>query len=251
MSRLGTKIVAIVAVVVLVAVALGFAVNSFLNEISSSSSSQSDEDAWPDIDLDSVPFGDSDTTDNADSNSSDSTDDTDATTDSEDNSGADSSSNSDGETDADSSNSSNTSDTSDDEDEDETVTYEVITSDKEADAVPTPIHTNTTPYQISSQTFLQSPGGQDGYAYVIRLSDAEEIYRMSISITTSGGQGYILVGTTNDPTAGEQVAQFTFDESGTTTVTFDEVVDTDTVMLWIPEDDLPDGQIYVQQIQLY
>lgn len=248
LGRLTTKTVAIIAVIVLVVAALGIAVYSLTNDDDQSSQgvTQTEDEAWPEIDLDSVPFGESDTDDTTDDTATDDTAETDTNDDASDTADSDSDDDADSTDDADSDTDAEDEDTTDEEEE----PREVVTADKEASAVPTPIHTNTTPYQISSQTFLQSPGGQDGFAYVIRLSEAEDVYRMTISITTSGGQGYILVGTTNDPTAGEQVAQFEFAEGGTTTVTFDEVVNTDTVMLWIPRDDLPGGQIYVNQIQL-
>lgn len=246
-GRFTTKTVAIVAVVVLIVAAAGIAVYSLTNDNDSPGVSQSGNGLWPEIDVDSVPFGDS----NGDQN--------DTAQDDGQSDGTQSDGRNDGQADGQNQDDDTTDDASDDQNDaddgqDDAANdepHEVVTADKKAGAVPAPVHTNTTPYQVASQTFLQSPGGQDGFAYVIRLTEPQDVYRMTVSITTSGGQGYVIANTTNDPSAGQQVAQFAFAEGGTTNVTFSEAVDTDTIMLWIPRDSLPGGQIYVNQIQLF
>ncbi len=74
---------------------------------------------------------------------------------------------------------------------------------------------------------------------------------MVITIRSSGGQGYVRVNTSGDPTQGEQVAQFVFDESGTTDVKFDKAVETQDIMLWVPMDSLPNNQLYIDSIQIF
>ena len=49
------------------------------------------------------------------------------------------------------------------------------------------------------------PAGQSGYGYHVHLDQPHDVYRMNITIRTSGGKGYIRANTTEDPTQGEQV----------------------------------------------
>ena len=74
---------------------------------------------------------------------------------------------------------------------------------------------------------------------------------MTIKIRSSGGQGYIRVNTTSNPTQGEQVAQFEFDTSGTTNVKFDKTVETQDILLWVPLNSLPGSQLYIESIQVF
>ena len=56
---------------------------------------------------------------------------------------------------------------------------------------------------------------------------------------------------TNSPSQGEQVAQFEFDDSGTTDIKFDKAVKTQDIMLWVPLDSLPGNQLYIESIQVF
>ena len=124
-------------------------------------------------------------------------------------------------------------------------------SDKNAEKTPDPKHDNTTPLQIASQSFQTNPGGQQGYAYYIRLAKSEEAYRLVVKITTSGGKAYVRTNTTGDPTKGDEVAQFTFKEGGTTEVKFDKVSKTQDIIIWVPIDSLPNNQLYIQSVQVF
>lgn len=70
---------------------------------------------------------------------------------------------------------------------------------------------------------------------------------MVITIRTSGGKGYIRANTTGDPTQGEQVAEFTFAEGGTTEVKFTKAVITQDLLLWVPSGSLPQNQLYIEK----
>ena len=110
---------------------------------------------------------------------------------------------------------------------------------------------NTEPYPISSGKCLDRPNGQQGYGYLITLDGEHDVNKVVISIRSSGGTGFIRVNTNGDPTQGEQVAQFTFDQSGTTTVKLDKSVKTQNVMLWVPLDSLPGNQLYINSMKAY
>ncbi|RSX57452.1 murein biosynthesis integral membrane protein MurJ [Bifidobacterium samirii] len=110
---------------------------------------------------------------------------------------------------------------------------------------------NNTPLTITSQDFVENPGGQSGYAYHLHLDQKQKVYRLSITIRSSGGHGYLRTDTTGDPTQGTQVADFTFDESGTTEVKFDKVTETQDVIVWVPLDSLPGNQFYIDKVQLF
>lgn len=213
LGNLQTKAVAIIAMVVVVAIALALALHSLSNPVNDSSFTIDEKDnAWPEMNLDEVPFGDG----------------TGASADA----------------------SKNDSDGSSDSSQDSST--EVVTADKDAKAVPDPkVPENTVAFQIDNRNFLQSPAGQSGFGYYMHLSQPEKPYRMVITIRSSGGQGFIRVNTTDDPTQGEQVAQFTFDESGTTEIKFDKVLETQDVMLWVPMDSLPGNQLYIESVEIY
>lgn len=128
----------------------------------------------------------------------------------------------------------------------------VITADKDASAVPSPtVPENNTPYTIDKQEFLTRPGGQDGFGYYMHLSEPESVYRFVVSIRSSGGTGYLYANTTADPTQGEQVAQFSFDASGTTEVKLTKTVKSQDFLMWVPRDSLPGNQLYINKVELY
>ena len=110
---------------------------------------------------------------------------------------------------------------------------------------------NTTPLTIATQDFVENPGGQSGYAYHLHLDQTQKVYRLNITIRSSGGHAYIRTDTTGDPAQGTQVAEFTFDESGTTDVRFDKVTETQDVIVWVPIDSLPGNQFYIEKVQLF
>ncbi len=132
-----------------------------------------------------------------------------------------------------------------------------VTSSPSTSSTPTPTQTetkkpeNTTAYPISQQRFLDRPNGQQGYGYYIQLDKKESVSKIVIKIQSSGGKGYIRVNTTGDPTAGEQVAEFTFAEGGTTEVKLDKAVDTQDIVMWVPIDSLPGNQLYINSMQAF
>lgn len=232
-GRFTTKTVAIVAAVVLLAAAL-IGTMCVLSGNSDSTITRTHGEAWPDFDPDAVPFGD-------DGNGGDDTadDDSDATADTsataEQSGRQDTDADDDARSDADAAKESDT--------------RQVITDDKQASAVPTPRHVNNTAFDIQSQTFLDSQAS-NGYGYAVHLAQPQDVYRMVITIRSSGGHGYVRVNT-SDPNAGEQVADFTFAEGGTTEVMFDKLVHTQDILVWVPTEDLPQNQLYIDDIQFF
>ena len=230
-GKLKTKVVAIIVAVIVVAVALGFAVHGLMQP--SDSVTTDSKGPWPEMNLDEVPFGEGD---QSDANSADSSN-------------------------ADSSNSKDSSDTSANAPAsgDSTASKKlkktedkVVTADKQSKKVPDPKQPeNTTAYEIDNRKFLSNPDGQQGYGYYVHLSQPQKAYRMVIKIRSSGGQGYIRVNATDSPSQGKQVAQFEFDDSGTTEVKFDKSVETQDIMLWVPLDSLPGNQLYIESIQVF
>ena len=232
-----TKVVAIIVAVIVVAAALGLAIHGLSHKDPSIKSSSS-SGPWPEMNLDEVPFGENSSTDSSSSNTKNESETSDT-------------SSSDGS-------SSDGSDTSATETDDSAKASEkktertVITADKNVKSVPDPkTPENTTAYEIDNRQFLTSPNGQQGFGYYVHLTQPQKVYRMVITIRSSGGQGYVRVNTSNDPTQGEQVAQFVFDESGTTDVKFDKAVETQDIMLWVPMDSLPNNQLYIDSIQIF
>ena len=248
-GKLKTKVVAIIVAVIVVAVALGFAVHGLMQP--SDSVTTDSKGPWPEMNLDEVPFGEGDQSDanSADSSNADSS------------GNADSSSNANSSGNADSSNSKDSSDTSANAPAsgDSTASKKlkktedkVVTADKQSKKVPDPKQPeNTTAYEIDNRKFLSNPDGQQGYGYYVHLSQPQKAYRMVIKIRSSGGQGYIRVNATDSPSQGKQVAQFEFDDSGTTEVKFDKSVETQDIMLWVPLDSLPGNQLYIESIQVF
>ena len=93
--------------------------------------------------------------------------------------------------------------------------------------------------------------GQQGYGYYIHLDKKEDVSKIVIKIQSSGGKGYIRVNTNGDPNAGEQVAEFTFAEGGTTEVKLDKSVNTQDIVMWVPIDSLPGNQLYINSMQAF
>lgn len=226
-GRFTTKTVAIVVAVILVVIALIGTIHVLSNNSSDPNLTQTDGQSWPEFDPNAVPFGDDATADNASSDNSDAN----AADKAEDHiTGKEQEQQS---TPSDEDNKSN----------------DVITTDKQVSAIPAPRQLNTTPYDIERQTFLDLPEF-DGYCYAVHLAQPQDVYRMTITIRSSGGKGYVRANAT-DPNAGEQVAEFTFADGGTTDVTFTKSVHTQDLLLWVPSESLPQGQLYIDQIQFF
>ncbi|MEY8541726.1 hypothetical protein AALA26_05415, partial [Bifidobacterium pseudolongum] len=83
-------------------------------------------------------------------------------------------------------------------------------------------------------------------AYIIA-----DVSRIVVKIRSSGGKGYVRVNTAGDPTAGEQVAEFTFADGGTTEVKFTKPVDTQDIVMWVPMDSLPGNQLFIDSVQAF
>lgn len=240
-GRLTTKTMAIIAAVVVLVAALFGTMHILSTNSSDPNVIQTDGEAWPEFDPDAVPFGNDsaaaesdDTEDTADDTAKDEN----KTDQSEDQPDTDTAEPAD-EQDAD----------SEDAQDQPAKTHELITADKQASAVPTPRHVNTTPFEIQSESFIDASSA-NGYGYAVHLAQPQDVYRMVITIRSSGGRGYVKVNTT-DPNAGEQVAEFTFTEGGTTEVMFDTMVNTQDILLWVPTEDLPQNQLYIDEIQFF
>lgn len=205
--------VAIVTVVVLIIAAAGIAAYKLIGHGSKNGGSyqQSRADPWPEMNLNKVPFGAEATDGNE--------------------------------------NSSNKQGNDASEKNDSTKTNK---DNKIANAVPAPsIPVNNTPLTIDKQEFYHSPTGQQGLAYYMHLSAPANVTRFVVRIRTSGGTGYLLANTSQDPNAGQQVAQFTFDQSGTTDVKLEKPTQSQDFLLWVPMDSLPNRSLYIEQVQLY
>ena len=234
-GRFTTKTVAIIAAVVVLIAALCGTMHILSNNSSDPNVTQTDGEAWPEFNPDEVPFGGDDATAASDDKADDTDKDEDKADQSEDQSDTIEPAGQDGK--------------SEDAEDKSDAPRELITADKEASAVPTPRHVNTTPFEIQSESFINAPSA-NGYGYAVHLTQPQDIYRMVITIRSSGGRGYVKVNTT-DPNAGEQVAEFTFAEGGTTEVMFDKMVNTQDILLWVPTEDLPQNQLYVDEIQFF
>lgn len=220
-----TKVIAITAVGVILIAALGLAMRS-LTQHGGSGLGQSGTSQWSTANLDNVPFGNQ--THSNDSSSS---------SQSQDSSSSQSSS-------AKSSASSNSNSSSSKQ--------PIITADKQVNKVPNPkIPTNTTPFDVDKQEFITNPGGQRGYGYYMHLSQAQDVYRFVVKIRSSGGKAYLRANTTADPNQGEQVAEFSFDASGTTDIKLSKQIKAQDFVLWVPIDSLPNNQLYVNSVQFF
>ncbi|MDF7666013.1 hypothetical protein [Bifidobacterium sp. ESL0745] len=226
LGKLTTKAVAIIAVIVLIIAAAGIAAYELIGHSSSGGSyQQSSSDPWPNMNLNKVPFG-------AQGNGS---------TAEEQNNG---SSKQNGGTSSQQSSGSTSSQSG--------ATPKVTNADKIANAVPAPsIPVNNTPLIIDKQEFYRQPAGQNGLAYYMHVSQPSTVTRFVVQIRTSGGTGYLIANTTQDPSAGQQVAQFTFDQSGTTEVKFSKPVNSQDFLLWVPMDSLPNHSLYINHVQLF
>ncbi|MCH4209535.1 lipid II flippase MurJ [Bifidobacterium sp.] len=221
-----TKIVSLVVVTLVVVAALFLALRGLSGQ-SSNGVSQSGSNPWPSANLNDVPFGPS----------------TGASA-SDDNAGSPSAGASESSTPQQSA--------SGDIIKKATKKPRILTADKNVKQVPAPkVPLNTTPYHIDRRSWVVNPGGQLGYAYYMHLSQPEKASRFVITIRSSGGQGYLFANTTNDPKQGEQVAEFTFDSSLTTEVTFTKPVTSQDFLMWVPRDSLPNRQLYVTSVQIY
>lgn len=228
LSRFTTKVIAVFVIAAIVAVALAFALREFMGS-SQGGVSSSASGPWPEMNLNDVPFGDQTATSSQGSSSASSS------------ASASSSSSS-----ASSSSSSSSSSAT------EKKKSTVIHLDKTVSAVPTPaVPQNNTPFDIDKQEFLTNPANQQGYGYYMHLSFEQTVYRFVITIRSSGGTGYLLAKTTDDPTQGTQVAKFTFDTSGTTDVKLTKPIKAQDFMLWVPIDSLPNNQLYINSVKLY
>ena len=233
-GKLSTKVVAIIVALILVVAAAVWAVHAFRSsgDNPADASSNSSEGDWPDINADAVPFGGSKNATNGGA-----TDDSSKSSDATQSESRDSAS--------DKSKKSETADSSSKK------TKAKKSGDKDSSAAPQPRHENNTAFTISSANFLSNPGGQSGYAYYMHLDQPQDAYRMVITIRTSGGKGYIRANTTGDPTQGEQVAEFTFAEGGTTEVKFTKAVNTQDLLLWVPSGSLPQNQLYIEKVEVF
>lgn len=123
---------------------------------------------------------------------------------------------------------------------------------KQVKPVPKPkIPTNNVAYEADRYQFLSFPANQAGYGYYIHLTEPQTVYRFVVSIRSSGGHAYLLADTKDDPTKGTQVAEFTFDESGTTDVKLKKIVKSQDFMLWVPKDSMPKNSLYINSVKLY
>lgn len=238
-GRLTTKTMAIIAAVVVLVAALFGTMHILSTNSSDPNITQTDGEAWPEFDPDAVPFGNDSAATESDDESDNTAKDEDKPEDEVDKS----------EGQSDTTEQDGQDGKSEDAKDKPDAPRELITADKEASAVPTPRHVNTTPFEIQSESFINAPSA-NGYGYAVHLTQPQDIYRMVITIRSSGGRGYVKVNTT-DPNAGEQVAEFTFAEGGTTEVMFDKMVNTQDILLWVPTEDLPQNQLYVDEIQFF
>ncbi|WEV69365.1 hypothetical protein OZX73_00215 [Bifidobacterium sp. ESL0775] len=238
-GKLKTKVVAIIVVVVLIIAAAGVAAYELISHnqakpSAGTTSSQSSSNPWPDIDVNKVPFG-------AQGNGSESENGGESGTSGESGKSADTSKQ--GKKGSGSSSKSG---------EKSGASSKVSNADKIAKAVPAPsIPVNNTPLTIDKQEFYHNPAGQNGLAYYMHLSSPAAVTRFEVQIRTSGGTGYLIANTAQDPNAGQQVAQFTFDQSGTTEVKLQKPVNSQDFLLWVPMDSLPNHSLYIQHVQLF
>lgn len=123
---------------------------------------------------------------------------------------------------------------------------------KKVKQVPKPkMPTNNTPYPIDIQQFLEDTGNQRGYGYYMHLTQPQEAYRFVVSIRSSGGHGYLIANSKNDPSAGEKVADFTFDASGVTDVKFKKTITAQDFILWVPQGSIPMNGLYINYVRIY
>lgn len=124
------------------------------------------------------------------------------------------------------------------------------TEDTPAKPKPAPQPENTTPYTIASQSFIDNTDGQQGYGYHIHLNQPQPVSRFVITIRSSGGNAQLMANT-NKPTSGQKVAQFSFDQSGTTEVKLKQKVTTQDLLVWVPINSLPGNSFWVEKVQVF
>ena len=223
-SRFTTKVVSITLVAIVVVVALAFALRGMTDRTDDTVVTKS-SGAWPEMNLNNVPFGSSESSGTSSSGTSSSTTSPNAS--------------------SSSSQSASSSETS-------ASTPNIVTADRNVSRVPTPsVPENNTAFDIDKQEFLTNPSGQEGFGYYMHLSQEQTAQRFVITIRSSGGTGYLYANTSDDPSEGEQVAKFTFDSSGTTDVKFTKPVKAQDFLLWVPIDSLPNNQLYINSVKLY
>lgn len=213
---LSGRTVSIIAGILLIVAALTWAVNGLLDATIGSSDEDNTKSNWPE--MTNVPFRSTDT-----ASTSGGAENTEASP---------------------SSSASTTSET------------KVTHDDKVANAAPSPSVTptpeNTTAFPTGTQTFLSQPAGLAGRGWYVHLTQPQQVSRLVISIRQSGGQGQIFVNSTaGAPNQGDPVAQFTFDPSGTTTVTLPSPVSTQDLVVWVPLDSTPSGGLYFNSVKVY
>lgn len=232
-GSLTTKVVAIIVAAVVVVAAAFWAMHALQNSATdpadSSDTSNTSDSNWPDVNMDEVPFGEDGSSTSSDASNKDAGD-------------AAKNTSSDDATKKE----AGKSDTAK-----KKTKIKKVTADKSSNAVPQPRHENNTAFTVSSANFLSNPAGQSGYGYHIHLDQPHDVYRMVITIRSSGGKGYIRANTGEDPTQGEQVAEFTFADGGTTEVKFNKVINTQDLMLWVPIDSLPQNQLYIEKTEVF
>lgn len=213
-----TKVIAIVVVAAVLVAALSLAIEG-LTHHGDESLGQNGTSQWPTADLDNVPFGDQQRS----TASSSSTPGTTASPSAKPSSSPSSPSK-----------------------------QAIVTADKHAQKVPAAkVPTNTTPFDVDKQEFLTNPGGQRGYGYYMHLSQPQNVYRFVVKIRSSGGKAYLRANTTADPTQGEQVAEFSFDASGTTDIKLTKQTKAQDFVMWVPIDSLPNNQLYINSVQFF
>ncbi|KAB8291996.1 hypothetical protein [Bifidobacterium avesanii] len=118
--------------------------------------------------------------------------------------------------------------------------------DRNVSSVPTPAPvptpTNTTAYPITTQSFLSRPTGLNGYGRYIQLDAPHDVYRVDFQIRQTSGSGQVFVNSNaQNPNNGTAVGSFTVDEQGNASVTFDQPVNTQEIVIWFPTQTLPSG----------
>ncbi|WP_258231410.1 murein biosynthesis integral membrane protein MurJ [Bifidobacterium sp. UTCIF-36] len=251
-GSLTTKVVALVVALVVVVAAGFWAWSAFQasgnDPADATDTKSSSKDAWPDVNMNEVPFGNSTPGSSSDSSSAGSSDsasngNSDSATGS---SSSDSSSNS-----SDSSSASSENQSSEQKSTEKKSTVKKVVEDRSVNSVPKPHVNNTTAYAIANANFVSNPGGQSGYGYTLHLDQPHDVSRMIITIRSSGGKGYIRANTTGNPADGTEMASFTFAEGGTTEVKFTKSITTQDLMLWVPMDSLPQNQLYIVKIEVF
>lgn len=120
---------------------------------------------------------------------------------------------------------------------------------------PTPTPTNTNPYagRWSYAGKLTGVDGVAGYAFIVTLSQSEPVSRIVLDSPSVGGTIYVYAdSTSSSPQNGSPVGTGTFDASGTTTVTLNSTVNTQSLSIWISSSDFPtNGILRMNGITVY